>query len=157
MKKANGEGSIYQIKSGSHKGLYGASITLENGKRRYFYGKKRQDVYKKLQAALQEKQEGTLIETSQQTVAQYLQDWLEHSAKSGIRTKNAPKQANDHASRFCSGSASTAKSTTRNMETERRGCLGRARFRVFNAFRKVHPSKHIIRSLQSRVEKGGIA
>jgi len=86
-KKANGEGSIYLIKTGKNKGLYGASITLENGKRRYFYGKKRQDVYEKMQAALREKQQGTLVDASQQTVEQYLKHWLEHSAKDRIRPR----------------------------------------------------------------------
>lgn len=86
-KKANGEGSIYLIKTGKNKGLYGASITLENGKRRYFYEKKRQDVYEKMQAALREKQLGTLVDASQQTVEQYLQQWLEHSAKDHIRPR----------------------------------------------------------------------
>jgi integrase len=86
-KKANGEGSIYLIKTGKNKGLYGASITLENGKRRYFYGKKRQDVYEKMQVALRKKQQGTLVDASQQTVEQYLQQWLEHSAKDHIRPR----------------------------------------------------------------------
>lgn len=86
-KKANGEGSIYLIRSGPKKGRYGASITLEGGARRYFYGKKRQEVHEKMQAALREQQQGTLIDVSQQTVAQYLKDWLEHSAKDRIRPR----------------------------------------------------------------------
>lgn len=86
-KKANGEGSVYLIKTGKNKGLYCASITLENGKRRYFYGKKRQDVYEKMRAALQEKQRGILVDASQQTVEQYLCYWLEHSAKDRIRPR----------------------------------------------------------------------
>lgn len=86
-KKANGEGSIYLIKTGRNKGLYGASITLEGGKRRYFYGKKRQEVHEKMQAALREKQQGTLVDASQQSVEQYLKHWLEHSAKDRIRPR----------------------------------------------------------------------
>jgi integrase len=86
-KKANGEGSIYLIKTGKNKGLYGASMTLADGKRRYFYGKKRQDVYEKMQTDLREKEQGTLVDASRQTVEQYLQNWLEHSAKDHIRPR----------------------------------------------------------------------
>lgn len=86
-KKANGEGSIYLIKTGKNKGLYGASITSADGKRRYFYGKKRQDVYEKMQAALREKEQGVMVDASRQTVEQYLRYWLEHSAKDRIRPR----------------------------------------------------------------------
>src|SRR5258707_15289242 len=60
---------------------------LENGERRYFYGKKRQYVNEKMQAALREKQQGTLVDASQQTVEQYLQRWLEYSAKDHVRPR----------------------------------------------------------------------
>jgi hypothetical protein len=45
--------------------LYVGSITLENGKRKYFYSKKRQEVYEKMNTALQEKKQGTLVTTHQ--------------------------------------------------------------------------------------------
>src|SRR6266567_4058550 len=84
-KKANGEGSIYRRKVD---GLYCGFITLENGKRKYFYSKKRQEVYESMQAALREKQQGTLVDASQQTVEQYLKHWLEHSVKDSIRPRS---------------------------------------------------------------------
>jgi integrase len=40
-----------------------------------------------MQAALREKKQGTLVEASRQTVEQYLQDWLEQSAKDHIRPR----------------------------------------------------------------------
>lgn len=86
-KKANGEGSIYLIKTGKNKGLYGASMTSTNGKRRYFYGKKRQDVYEKMQAALREKEQGIMVDASRQTVEHYLWYWLEQSARDHVRPR----------------------------------------------------------------------
>jgi integrase len=84
-KRANGEGSIYRRKID---GMYVGSITLEDGKRKYFYSKKRQEVYEKMNAALQEKKQGTLVTTPQQTLSQYLSYWLEHSVKDTIRPRS---------------------------------------------------------------------
>ncbi len=61
-KKANSEGSIYRRKVD---GMYVGSITLEDGKRKYFYSKKRQDVAEKMNAALLEKKQGTLVAAPQ--------------------------------------------------------------------------------------------
>ncbi len=84
-KRANGEGSIYRRKVD---GMYVGSITLDDGKRKYFYAKKRQDVYEKMNAALQEKKQGTLVTTPQQTLSQYLSYWLEHNVKDTIRPRS---------------------------------------------------------------------
>lgn len=84
-KKANGEGSIYRRKVD---GMYVGCISLEDGKRKYFYAKKRQEVYEKMQTALREKQQGILVTAPQQTVAQYLSYWLEHSVKDTVRPRS---------------------------------------------------------------------
>src|ERR1035441_7927077 len=83
-KKANGEGSIYRRKVD---GLYVGSITLDDGKRKYFYSKKRQEVRNKMNEALQQKQRGTLVIASHQTLSQYLTYWLEHSVKNVVRSR----------------------------------------------------------------------
>jgi integrase len=86
-KKANGEGSVYRrMKSGVFVG-YAGFISLENGKRKYFYGKKRQEVHDKIQEALKEKSQGTLVTDSQQTIAQYLEGWLEYTVKDSVRPR----------------------------------------------------------------------
>lgn len=87
-KKANGEGSIYRRKVD---GMYVGSITLEDGKRKYFYSKKRQEVYNKMQTALQEKKQGTLVVAPQQTVGQYLAYWLEHVVLGTARPRTYEK------------------------------------------------------------------
>ncbi|HEX4208645.1 MAG TPA: tyrosine-type recombinase/integrase [Ktedonobacteraceae bacterium] len=84
-KKANGEGSIYRRKVD---GMYVGSITLEDGKRKYFYSKKRQEVYDKMQKALQEKKQGTLVTAPQQSLAQYLTYWLENSVQDTLRPRS---------------------------------------------------------------------
>ncbi len=83
-KRGNGEGSIYQRKSD---GKWVGSITIVTGKRKVFYGRTRKEVKDKLAAALHELQQGTLVEASQQTVAQFLTDWLENTHKRRIRPR----------------------------------------------------------------------
>ncbi len=83
-KKANGEGSIYRREVD---GLYVGSITLEGGKRKYFYSKKKQEVREKMNVALREKQQGTLIVAPQQLLSQYLTNWLEHGVEGVVRSR----------------------------------------------------------------------
>ena len=66
-KRGNGEGSIYKQKNG----LWAATISIEGGKRKYFYGMTRKEVQEKLASALQEQKQGMLVATPQQTVGQF--------------------------------------------------------------------------------------
>lgn len=61
-RRGHGEGSIYHRKDGR----WAASITLEHGKRKYFYGDTRREVQEKLKIALREQQQGILITAPQQ-------------------------------------------------------------------------------------------
>src|SRR5712691_7107457 len=82
-RRGHGEGSIYHRKEGR----WAATITLENHKRKTFYGSTRKEVQEQLKVALREQQQGTLVTTPQQTVAQYLSQWLEnHRSTVRIRT-----------------------------------------------------------------------
>ena len=83
-KRGNGEGSIYFRKSDEK---WVGSITLENRKRKVFYGKTRKEVQEKLKVALREQQQGTLVTTPRQTLAQFLTDWLENSQKQSVRPR----------------------------------------------------------------------
>src|SRR5215472_16994228 len=80
-KRGNGEGSIYFRRSDEK---WVGSITLENRKRRVFYGKTRKEVQEKLKVALREQQQGTLVTAPRQTLAQFLTDWLENSQKHSV-------------------------------------------------------------------------
>jgi integrase len=84
-KRGNGEGSIYQRKSD---GKWVGSITLENRKRKVFYGDTRKEVQEKMKVALREQQQGTLITARQQSVKEYLEDWLENTHKRSIRPRS---------------------------------------------------------------------
>ncbi|HVB62482.1 MAG: tyrosine-type recombinase/integrase [Ktedonobacteraceae bacterium] len=84
-KRGNREGSIYQRKSD---GLWVGSITLENGKRKVFYGKKQQEVIEKVKIALYEQQQGVFpTASSKQTVAQFLHGWLENTQMQSVRPR----------------------------------------------------------------------
>src|SRR6266542_3065982 len=76
-KRGNGEGSIYQ----DSRGLYRAAVTLENGKRKYLSGRTRQDVARKLNAALESREKGLPVPGQRLTTAAYLNDWLENTVK----------------------------------------------------------------------------
>lgn len=82
-KRGNGEGSIYHRKSD---GKWVGSISLENRKRKVFYGDTRKEVQEKLKVALREQQQGTLVTAPQQTVEQFLKQWLD-ICKTGVRIR----------------------------------------------------------------------
>jgi integrase len=82
------EGSIYQRESD---GRWVGSISLEEGGRKYLYGKTRKEVYDKLQKALLEQQQGILPTGPKQTVKQYLEYWLEEVHKPTIRLSSYVK------------------------------------------------------------------
>jgi integrase len=81
MRRGHGEGSIYQQTDGR----WTAAITLEHRKRKAFYGKTRKEVQEKLKQALHEQLQGTLVMAPQQTIAQFLVDWLENTHKKSVR------------------------------------------------------------------------
>jgi integrase len=90
----HGGGSIYQRKSD---GRWVASfIVEETGQRKYLYADKdnntRQNAYKKLQDALFEQKQGKLATGPQQTVEQFLEDWLEKTQKLNVRRSSYCRQ-----------------------------------------------------------------
>jgi integrase len=87
-KRGNGEGSVYQRKSD---GLWVGSVSLENGKRKVFYGKTKKEVTEKLITARHEQLQGVLVTAPAQTVKDYLEHWLEEVQKPTIRTSSYVK------------------------------------------------------------------
>src|ERR1700732_1845417 len=77
VRKGHGEGSITRRKDGRYQG----AITLENHKRKYFYGETRKEVQDKLNKALYEQKQGSLATGPQQTLGAYLERWLEQVVK----------------------------------------------------------------------------
>lgn len=76
-RRGHGEGSITRRKDGR----YQAALTLDNHKRKYFYGRTRKEVQDKLNHALYEQKQGTLATGPQQTVGICLENWLEQVVK----------------------------------------------------------------------------
>ena len=72
-KRANGEGSIHQRKDGR----WAASVTIGGGRRKHFLGHSRAEVAAKLTAALNDQQRGIPVVSSNQSVSQYLDYWLD--------------------------------------------------------------------------------
>lgn len=80
-RRGHGEGSIYRRKDGR----YAAAITLENRKRKTFYGKTRKEVQDKLNTALHEHKQGMLATGPQQLLKVYLEQWLEQVYKPSVK------------------------------------------------------------------------
>jgi integrase len=80
-KRANGEGSISQRPDGR----WMARLTVDSGKRKYFYGKTRQEVQRQLVTALRDQQQGLPVTGERQTVQQFLTAWLEDTARHRLR------------------------------------------------------------------------
>src|SRR5713226_5479125 len=80
-RRGHGEGSIYQRKDGR----WAASITLENRKRKTFYGRTRKEVQEQLKTALHEQQQGTLATGAKQTLKHFLEQWLEEVQKPTVK------------------------------------------------------------------------
>src|SRR2546430_16453511 len=80
-RRKHGEGSIYKRKDGRYSGF----ITLEDHKRKYFYGATEQEVIKKIRVALHEMEQGSLSTGPQQTLKQFLDYWLEDVQKAKVR------------------------------------------------------------------------
>ena len=81
-RRSNGEGSIYQRKDGR----WVASVTIDHGRRRHFFGKTRKEAAKKLTAALKSLRDGLPLPSDRISVARYLNDWLA-SVKASVRPR----------------------------------------------------------------------
>jgi integrase len=83
-RRGNQEGSIYQRTSD---GLWVASLSLPNGKRKAYYGKTQKEARDKLKAALREQDRGLDLSAKAVTVRDFLTLWLEDTARPTIRLK----------------------------------------------------------------------
>ena len=82
-KRANGEGTVYQRKDGR----WVASILLENGKRKSMYCKTQQEAIKVARKVNNDKDQGMLISTEDQTLSTFLTTWLQDTAQPRLRDR----------------------------------------------------------------------
>jgi integrase len=84
-KGGNGEGGITRHKKS---GLYMARYTVQTPtgpKRKTLYGKNREDVAEKLVDALSNRNQGLVFDAGSQTVGEYMEQWLQTSARGSVR------------------------------------------------------------------------
>jgi integrase len=80
-RRGRGEGTVYQRRDGR----WVAELTLEDGKRRPFYGKTQEEAIAKLKQAEYEKKQGILATGPKQKLEAHLIYWLEEVHKLKIR------------------------------------------------------------------------
>jgi integrase len=91
-RNANGEGSIYQVKQGKHKGRWVGQITIGKDaagrlKRKSFYGNTRAEVREKLDAYREQMNLGVDQETAKNlTFGEWLANWLDLYKRPRLRT-----------------------------------------------------------------------
>jgi integrase len=83
-KRGNGEGSIHRRKNGGWCAQY-TVYTAKGRKRKTLYGKTRQEVAAKLAKALSDREGSITFDAGNQTVGEYLGQWLEYLIKDTVR------------------------------------------------------------------------
>lgn len=82
-RRGNSEGTICKRSDGR----WTAAITLDGGKRRFFYGRTRQVVQDKLKAARRAVDDGLPVSSDRQTFATFSSRWLDDVAKATVKAK----------------------------------------------------------------------
>ena len=81
VRRARGEGSLHK----RNDGRWAGSFNTEEGKRITIYGKSQQEALEKLRKAQYEYQQGLLATGPRQSLAQYLEHWLEEVHKPAVK------------------------------------------------------------------------
>jgi integrase len=89
-KRGNNEGSITKRRDGR----WQACVTLDGGKRKFFYAKTRQEAARLLTNALRDRDTGLPIVGERLTVAQYLAQWLNDIAP-GLKPRSLQRYEED--------------------------------------------------------------
>lgn len=87
VKRGQNEGSIYKRRDGRWVGVISLGYVNRKRKRKAFYGATRREVQERLTSALKTTQEGQPIPPERQSVSQFLEEWLQNSAKPTIRPR----------------------------------------------------------------------
>ncbi|GER88990.1 site-specific integrase [Dictyobacter vulcani] len=82
-KRANGEGTVYQRKDGR----WVATISLDNGQRKYSYFATQKEAVKAIREAHKLRDQGIILAGKDQTVAFFLETWLQDTAQPRLRPK----------------------------------------------------------------------
>jgi integrase len=85
-KRGNGEGSITRRSDGRWMARYMVQ-TAAGPKRKYIYGKTRQEVAEELSKALSDRASGFVFDAGTLTLGGYLDRWLSHSVRGSVRQR----------------------------------------------------------------------
>ena len=80
-RRGNGEGSIFFRKDG----VWVASLTRADGRRKHLYGSTREEVQRKLALALHARETGTLADARGLTTGEFLDQWLAEVIQPSVR------------------------------------------------------------------------
>jgi integrase len=80
-KRSNGEGSLGRRPNGT----WAAAVSLPDGRRKFFYGKTKEDVRRKLTQALHAIEVGGLTDSRGLTVGEFLDQWLTETVQPNVR------------------------------------------------------------------------
>lgn len=81
-RRGNNEGYIGKLPDGSYRGY----MTLDNGKRKWFRGKRERDVREKIRSAQWLEEHGRLPIGPDQKFADFIRNWLDTTARSTVRS-----------------------------------------------------------------------
>ncbi|GER86309.1 site-specific integrase [Dictyobacter vulcani] len=82
-KRANGEGTVYRRKDGR----WTASITIGQGRRKYLYFATQKEAIKAIREINNLKDQGVILASKDQTVAFFLETWLQDTAQPRLRPR----------------------------------------------------------------------
>ena len=82
-RRGNGEGTLYRRSDGR----WGATVTLDDGGRKTFYGRSRRQVQDRLKELERQREQGLLIASADQLTGDFLARWLEDSVRNSVRPK----------------------------------------------------------------------
>ncbi len=80
-RRGNGEGSFYKRKNGT----WAAAMSLPDGRRKFYYGNTRDEVRRKLAAAVHAQDTGAFTDARGVTVGGFLDQWLADVVKPSVR------------------------------------------------------------------------
>jgi integrase len=82
-RRGNGEGTLYRRSDGR----WGATVTLDDGGRKTYYGRSRQQVLDRIKEVTRQRDQGLEISSMDQLTGDFLARWLEDTVRNSVRPK----------------------------------------------------------------------
>ena len=82
-RRGNGEGTLYRRSDGR----WGATVTLDDGGRKTYYGRSRQQVLDRIKEVARQRDQGLEVSSMVQLTGDFLARWLEDTVRNSVRPK----------------------------------------------------------------------